>query len=369
MPAFALEEVRHRYGRFTVLDGFNLSVSSGELVCLLGPSGCGKTTVLRLAAGLTRLQEGRITLGDSVISGPGIHWSPERRSMGLVFQDFALFPHLSIFANVAFGLRGLSRSKLRARVFSYLDRVGLSSVHDCYPHELSGGEQQRVALARALAPEPRILLLDEPFSDLNPNLRMEVRDKALHLLKASGTVSLLITHDAEEAMFMADRIALMHRGKIVQEGEPMALYFKPESAFAASFFGGANRLYSSVRGGFVETPMGRLVATGYQEGQPVSVLIRPEGLKLRALSPFERGRRQGCARVLTARLVGRNVLVHLETLERMSHSAGSVHLHARIAGSYLPREGDIFKVDLDVNRVFVFPCAEDCGREEGCGKR
>lgn len=355
MAELSLEGVSHSYGRMQVLRDLHLRVGSGELVCLLGPSGCGKTTALRLIAGLERLQEGRICLNGSVIADQKLQWPTEKRSMGLVFQDFALFPHLCIFDNVAFGLRGLTRTERQARVLSNLERVGLASAKDCYPHELSGGEQQRVALARALAPEPKVLLLDEPFSDLDPDLRMEVRDRALHVLKASGTTSLLITHDAEEAMFMADKIALMESGHVCQFGEPLALYFKPETAFAAAFFGGTNRIFGEVLDGFVQTPLGPVVARGQPQKQSVVILIRPEGLKLRALSPFEKERRQSCARVLMSRLLGRFVMVHLETL---TPEQEPVHLHARIAGSYLPKEGEIFRVSLDLHRVFLFACAK-----------
>ena len=218
--ALVMACVSHAYGDLLAVDDFSLTVQSGELVCILGPSGCGKTTALRLAAGLEHLQNGRISMAGREVAGPDTDVPPEDRNVGLVFQDYALFPHLDVQANVAFGLTRMAAKARRARVDEVLSQVGMQSYGKAYPHELSGGQLQRVALARALAPKPRVVLLDEPFSGLDRALRNQVRDVTLHVLKQSGAATLMVTHDPEEAMFMADRVALMRRGRIAQVGHP-----------------------------------------------------------------------------------------------------------------------------------------------------
>ncbi|MFQ6017731.1 MAG: ABC transporter ATP-binding protein, partial [Kiloniellaceae bacterium] len=260
MDALALEHVSHAYGDVVAVDDLSLSVAPRELVCLLGPSGCGKTTALRVAAGLERLQRGRVLMNGQPVADPGMDVPPEDRGVGLVFQDYALFPHLSVRDNVAFGLTGLGAAERRARAEEVLGQVGIADYAGAYPHSLSGGQQQRVALARALSPRPRVMLMDEPFSGLDTQLRNQVRDETLHILKQSGAATLMVTHDPEEAMFMADRIALMREGRLVQVGPPTDLYFAPKDAFVASFFGDMNRLECVVHEGRVATPFGAIEA-------------------------------------------------------------------------------------------------------------
>ena len=242
MSALTLEHVTHAYRDVVAVEDLGLSVEPEELVCLLGPSGCGKTTALRITAGLEPLQRGRILMDGETVAGDGIDVPPEDRNVGLVFQDYALFPHLSVSGNVAFGLTRSRAAERRARTREALQQVGMADYSDAYPHRLSGGEQQRVALARALAPDPKIMLLDEPFSGLDLQLRKQVRDETLHVLKKSGAATLMVTHDPEEAMFMADRVALMRAGRLIQVGRPSELYFAPQDAFVAGFFGDVNRL-------------------------------------------------------------------------------------------------------------------------------
>ena len=257
-------------GCLTVVDGMSLSLERGEIGSLLGTSGCGKTTVLRAVAGFEPLQAGRIALDGVTVAGPDGQWPPERRRVGMVFQDYALFPHLCVAANVAFGLRGTTREARQARVREMLERVGLAELGGRFPHELSGGQQQRVALARALAPEPSVLLLDEPFSNLDIHTRGRLASDVRDLLKASGTTALLVTHDQAEAFAVADRIGVMDRGRILQWGDAASLYHAPQDRFVAGFIG---------RGALV------VAATLGLEGGG-EVLVRPEQVRIDPAAPI-----------------------------------------------------------------------------------
>ena len=350
--ALRLEDIHHRFGSTEILKGITLDVAPGEIVCLLGPSGDGKTTLLRIAAGLTPLQRGRVLVGGRVVAEPGREVPPEERGVGLLFQDFALFPHLSVLDNVAFGLASLRPAERRERAMALLARVGMERFAGAMPHTLSGGQQQRVALARALAPRPKVLLLDEPFSGLDARLRDRVRDDTLHVLQAEGIAVLMVTHDAEEAMFMGDRMAILHRGVIAQEGPPADLYLHPATPFVATFLGEVNRLAGQVRLGMVATPFGPVPALGLREGERVEVLIRPEAIRLLPLSEGEACHAR--ARVEAARLLGRTSMVHLSVQE----GGEEVHVHARIPGEYLPARDAIVAVALDPSRTYVFGASE-----------
>ena len=351
MPALQLEQVSHRFGELLAVDDLTLAIRQGEIVCLLGPSGCGKTTALRIAAGLETLQTGRVLMGGELVADDRRELPPEARSVGLVFQDYALFPHLTVLDNVTFGLRGLPARERSARGMAVLELVGMAGSAAAYPHTLSGGQQQRVALARALAPEPAVLLLDEPFSGLDAQLRNRVRDQTLHILKESGTSSLVVTHDPEEAMFMADRIALMRAGRIVQCGPPTELYYRPADAFVASFFGDINRLEAVTRDRRAATPLGEFAAGALPDGTAVEILIRPEAIKLK---PLEQAPTDGAgyATVMAARMLGRTSLVHLSVGNGRSEE---VHLHARVPGAFLPPEKAPMRLELDRSQTFVFP--------------
>jgi iron(III) transport system ATP-binding protein len=350
--ALEIEDLSHGFAGFAAVDGFSLRVATGEVVCLLGPSGCGKTTLLRLVAGLERVQTGQISIAGAIVGGHGLHLPPENRGVGLVFQDYALFPHLTVAQNIGFGLAGISEADRRDRVADVLERTDLREFGDRYPHALSGGQQQRVALARALAPKPPLILLDEPFSGLDARLRDEVRDRTLHLLKQSGQTTLMVTHDAEEAMFMADRIAVMRDGRNVQTDRPDNLYYHPENAFVTEFFSDVNRLKGVVRDGSVSTPFGALTAADMADGTEAEILIRPEALKLGVADGQEPAADAADARVLAARMLGRTSLVHLCTCQQ---SGEELHLHARVPGRFLPAEETVLRVGLDREQAFVFP--------------
>lgn len=236
-PLLEIRELHHAYGNHPVVRGLSLTLKKGAIGCLLGASGCGKTTVLRCIAGFEPVAAGEIAINGVAVSSPGIHVPPERRRVGMVFQDYALFPHLSIADNVAFGLRGLTARERARRVAELLEVVGLGHLGDAFPHQLSGGQQQRVALARALAPAPDLLLLDEPFSNLDVDLRWRLSQEVRELLKKRGTTAILVTHDQNEAFAMADEIGIMHQGRIEQWDTPYNLYHKPANRFVADFVG------------------------------------------------------------------------------------------------------------------------------------
>ncbi|PZQ16355.1 MAG: ABC transporter ATP-binding protein [Rhodanobacter denitrificans] len=288
--ALAVQDLRQVYGARIALDGVSWQAAAGETVCLLGHSGCGKTTLLRLIAGLESPTAGRVLLDGEEVSGPQRHLAPERRGIGLVFQDYALFPHLSVLANVQFGLREGSAAARRAIALAALTRVGMQAHAEAFPHTLSGGEQQRVALARALAPQPRLLLMDEPFSNLDGRLRDQVRDDTLAVLREAGTTAVIVTHDPEEALRIADRIVLMRHGRIEQSDTPEALYRAPATLFAARFFCDLNEMPAACRDGAVATPLGRFDAPGFAEGAAVRVCVRPQDLSPSEAPGAVRGR-------------------------------------------------------------------------------
>jgi iron(III) transport system ATP-binding protein len=266
------------FGDVVAVRDSELCVDRGEFVALLGPSGCGKTTLLRLIAGFEQPDSGEIALEERKVAAPGVWVAPDRRRVGMVFQDYALFPHLTVAENVGFGVKRGHRS---TRIAELLRLVGLEGYNRRYPHELSGGQQQRVALARALAPRPSIVLLDEPWSNIDPLLRATMRAELAHILRAIDVTVLFVTHDREEAFSLADRIALMREGKVIQTGAAEDVYFSPADRWAAEFVGASNFVDGSIADGLVETLLGRFPVANANGTREVEVLIRPELLELR----------------------------------------------------------------------------------------
>jgi len=333
--------VTHRYGATPAVSDFSLDIAPGEIVSLVGPSGCGKTTLLRLAAGVERPSAGSILINEREVAG-GSFEPPERRGVGLMFQDFALFPHLSNLANVMFGLKWLPNAEAEREARAALDRVGLAKYADLYPHMLSGGEQQRVALARAVAPRPSVLLMDEPFSGLDRRLRDQVREEILHVLRESHVTCVIVTHDAEEAMLLADRIALMRAGRLVQEGEPRALYREPVDLFAARLFCELNEIPAVVHDGVAVSAAGRFPAPDLAEGSAAVVAIRPQGISLR---PTGTG--------LAGRLESRRFLGEVEQIT-LTVNGIAEPLMARVRERvYLPPRSEV-GVAIDPAEVLVF---------------
>lgn len=301
----AFEDIHHSYQNKQTIRGISLTAEPGEVLCLLGPSGSGKTTLLRIAAGIEAQTAGRVLLNDREIAGPSTFLPPERRGVGLMFQDFALFPHMSVLDNVRFGLTALPRAEAEAEAEVALERVGLSHYAQKFPHMLSGGEQQRVALARALAPRPSVLLMDEPFSGLDSRLKDSIRADTLSILRQSRASAIVVTHDAEEAMRMGDRIALLKDGCLVQVGTAEELYLHPKDIFAAAFFSEINEFSGHVRGGVVETPLGNVDGSRFRDGQKVHIAVRLSGLRV-----LETGG-EIPARILSRRFLGVVELLNL----------------------------------------------------------
>ena len=338
MAGLILADVSRRFGDLTAVDGVSLAVERGEVVCLLGPSGCGKTTVLRLAAGLEAAAGGEIQVDGRVVDGGGAFVPPEQRKVGLVFQDYALFPHLTAIENVMFGVRGTERESTAREM---LAKVGMSKFSAAYPNTLSGGEQQRVALARALAPRPTVMLMDEPFSGLDFRLRDRVGEKSLSLLRELGTSTLMVTHDSEEAMRLADRVSLMREGRIVQEGLPSEIYHFPVDEGAAEFFSEVNKLDGVVHAGSVDTPVGPISAVGMPSGSVVTVVFRPESLRI-----VPDG--LAAATVLRVRPMGAWMLTTLKL------SAGDLTLCAWLPPGTAIALGQEVQIGLNPDSCFVF---------------
>ncbi len=277
-PILTIAHAGKSYSRHVALDDVSLALAPGRITCLLGPSGCGKSTLLRLIAGLEPADAGEIAMAGALLSSAAGHVPPEQRDIGLVFQDFALFPHLDVTANVGFGIAHLARAERAERVAALLERFRLSHRAKAWPHTLSGGEQQRVAIARALARDPAVLLLDEPFSGLDGDLRAEVRRQVLDGLAETRAAVLIVTHDPEEAMLMADALALMRDGRVLQAGTPAECYARPVSIEAARLLGQVSVVPAVVRGGVAETPFGSLPAD-LPDGA-ARLMLRPEALAL-----------------------------------------------------------------------------------------
>lgn len=343
-----LHQINHAFGAQTALHDIHLEVADGELMVLLGPSGCGKTTLLRLIAGLERLQQGQIRLnGERVGSAePFYHQPPERRGIGFMFQDYALFPHMTVRQNIEYGLKGKQNTR-RQWIDEMLDHLAMTALAHRFPHTLSGGQQQRVALLRALAPQPHTLLLDEPFSALDEHLRQQVREETLDIIKQSGASAVMVTHDPQEAMFLADQMMVMEQGRIVQCDSPQAIYSQPQRLFVASLFGPVNTLQGKVERQFVSTCLGRFGVTGATEGDEVSVVVRARSVRV---SPQ---RLDGAAsmRVLSTHIMGGET--HFRLI--CDHHCSGV-IHARMSGSWLFAKGKAVWVALETefDPVFIY---------------
>jgi iron(III) transport system ATP-binding protein len=343
--ALAFENVVHAYGHVRAVEGVSFDVAPGEVVALLGQSGCGKTTLLRIAAGIERPTAGDVRLDGRIVSSGPHFLPPERRGVGLVFQDYALFPHMSVRDNVLFGLRALTRLEADRAVGAALERVGLSRLAASYPGELSGGEQQRAALARAVAPKPAVILMDEPFSGLDMRLRDAVREDTLAVLRDSGATVVMVTHDPEEAMRMADRIVLMRTGRVVQTGAPHQLYGAPNGLFAARFFSELNEIACEVRRGRASSAVGQAPAPGVPDG-PAVLAVRPHAVRLVAAGLGVAGQ------IVARRFLGETEQVQV-SIENLSDP-----LRVRARRSECAPVGSDVGVMLEPTETLVFAAAD-----------
>lgn len=342
-----VDGVSRRYDQALALDDVSLEVEPGTILCLLGPSGCGKTTLLRIVAGVEAPSSGSVLIDGQEVAGPNRFVPPEKRGVGLMFQDFALFPHLTILDNVAFGLRSLTKQQAQAEAYAALERVGLGHYEREYPHILSGGQQQRVALARAIAPRPGVVLMDEPFSGLDSQLRESMREDTLAIIRESRATCIVVTHDPEEAMRMGDVIALMRDGRVVQTGPAPELYRTPKDLFAARTFSDLNELPARVQGGRAETALGTFAASDFVDGTEVIVCVRQGGIRL--LKPGE----GTLGRVLDTRFLGDVGLLEIA----VEGHEGPILARAREAD--MPVRGDELGVGVDEGSVLVFPAHDD----------
>jgi len=305
--ALRLEDVYLRYpaGEGGVLRGLSFDVGAGEIVALLGPSGSGKTTTLRAIAGFESISSGRVSVRGTIVANAATHVAPDRRGLGFVFQEQALFPHLDVANNVAFGLRGRDRDERMEIVRYELAHVGLGGYEHRWPQELSGGERQRVALARALAPRPGVLLMDEPFSSLDAGLRESIRRRLRERLKSAGTTVLMVTHDQEEALTFADRVAVLHEGRVAQIGDASEMYGRPRSAFVAQFLGATNLFDGEASGEEASTVLGPVRLDREANGH-VRLALRPEHIEL--TRPVDDGE---VGKVLTREFKGHDVTLRV----------------------------------------------------------
>lgn len=280
MIAIDVQQIGKSYNQTIAVKCCDMQVSAAEILALLGPSGSGKTTLLRLIAGFEKPDEGRISIGDRmVVDVANSVWvAAEDRGVGMVFQDYALFPHLTVAQNIRFGLRGTNKKERESRVNELLRLTELAGYADRYPHELSGGQQQRVALARALAPRPRVVLLDEPFNGLDPDLRPHMRREVARILRHLGTAGILVTHDQEEALGMADQVAVIRQGELQQIGTPEEIYYSPTTPFVANFVGHADFIPGVIFGAEVRTEIGVFPRPPHLQDGPVKVMIRHEAV-------------------------------------------------------------------------------------------
>jgi iron(III) transport system ATP-binding protein len=346
MAVIEVDRVTKRYNQTVAVKSCDLQVASGEILALLGPSGSGKTTLLRLIAGFERPDEGRILISDRVVVDVAASiWVPaENRGVGMVFQDYALFPHLTVSQNVRFGLRNGSKSNRQRRVEELLRLTELFHYGDRYPHELSGGQQQRVALARALAPRPPVVLLDEPFNGLDPELRPQMRREVTGILRQLGTAAVLVTHDQEEALGMADQVAVIRHGELQQVGTPEDIYYAPTTAFVANFVGHADFIPGVVCGSQVDTEIGVFPCAPDTPSGPVKVMIRHEAVNAKPSGIL--------ATVEEREFLGGEILYRLRL-----PSGATVHLEQR-QPVYWP-VGHQVSVEVHLPNVVIFPASSN----------
>ena len=343
-----VKQLSHSFGEKEALTNLNFSIENNSIISVLGPSGCGKTTLIRLIAGLEQIQKGEIFLEKSLVANKNLNVPPEKRPISYVFQDFALFPHMTVLENVSFAAGAKSNKKQLIDQVIHLAKV--ENFLEKYPHSLSGGEQQRVALARSIAVQPKLLLLDEPFSDLDINLKREIIDDTLHLINSLESSAIVVTHNAEEAMFLSDAILVMEKGKLIQIGTPHDIYFKPSNLYVASLFGETNIFQSKIEDNTCLTPLGRIKTSNLSNNQDVDVVIRPEAIKLNLEKSPLLNPNSGV--VVDSKFLGNSAIIHMTVNDEKNNKH---HIHSKVMGNFLPPAASSVSVTLDEDHVFIFP--------------
>ena len=346
MFAVEIEKLNHTIGKKEILRNINFTLNKDGISCVLGPSGSGKTSLLKLIAGLERVQSGSIKINGREVSSKSKHLPTEKRNIGFLFQDYALFPHLTVKQNLEYPVNYKTSPHT---IDDIIKLIKLPNSLSKYPHELSGGEQQRVALARSIISNPDILLLDEPFSSLDLNLREDVRDDTLHLLQKSNVSVIIVTHDPFEAMFISNQINIMDTtGRIVQSGSPAELYNNPANSYVAEFFGETNRFEGVVKNAQIITPVGKISAPKELENKNVKIHIRPRGIRLNKQPTPVNGIK---GTVMASKLMGSFSFIHLSVLDKDNEI---VHIHSHMPADFNPKQSSAVEIEIDEKQTFIF---------------
>ena len=332
-----------------ILDNINLSIPINKVVCLVGPSGCGKTSLLRAISGLDNFSSGRISFDNKIISKPNYSVPTENRNIGLVFQESNLFPHLNVFKNVSFGSKKKKYKDVQKETFEILKKIGLPHYANVYPHQLSGGQKQLVAIARSLLTKPKLIMMDEPFANLDERLKNKIRDITLHLLQKTFTTALIITHDPDDAMFMGDFIAIMNNGKILQFDTPENIYNNPSSSFVARFFGETLSIKSKVNNKKAKTIFGPINITNSKNGKEIEIVFRSEAFNITKNKSKNRTKKIK-SRIIAVRYISDNSYLHLDIL----NNSFKKHIHIKVPGKFIPPKNKICYINIGKKNFFVF---------------
>ena len=332
-----------------ILDNINLSIPINKVVCLVGPSGCGKTSLLRAISGLDNFSSGRISFDNKIISKPNYSVPTENRNIGLVFQESNLFPHLNVFKNVSFGSKKKKYKDIQKETFEILKKIGLPHYANVYPHQLSGGQKQLVAIARSLLTKPKLIMMDEPFANLDERLKNKIRDITLHLLQKTFTTALIITHDPDDAMFMGDFIAIMNNGKILQFDTPENIYNNPSSSFVARFFGETLSIKSKVNNKKAKTIFGPINITNSKNGKEIEIVFRSEAFNI-TKKKSKNLTKKIKSRIIAVRYISDNSYLHLDIL----NNSFKKHIHIKVPGKFIPPKNKICYINIGKKNFFVF---------------